>query len=619
MNKGAFIPRILIVDDVFGRTHPYQRNEERANLCGQYLFRDITGDEPEGTRTQTIKQPLAEVVYCRGQNPHCAQIGDTVENDIEGVLRAIHSGWDGRPAGVPPWTLVLLDLCFLTGKVTSDSNRRAQGMPKGRPADKDPEGYFGLHVLRAVQEELPELPVIILSSMPRDAVSREYAYRGGLDFLPRENAESPGRLREDIWYHGLIPDEVGEIVGCSTELLLALRAARRISRTRQHVLIRGERGTGKELLAGYINRQSSRGGKPRPLVTIDSGMLSPELFRSELFGHEKGAYTGADKARLGRIVDADGGDLFLDEIGNMPTVAQAGLLRVLETGKVIPLGTGKEQAVDLRVLSATNGDIEGMTVSGRFQKDLLDRLRRGGTIYLPPLRHRREDVSLLVEKFLREAEQENPKAKQRAVDPDALEMLCAHDWQGNIRELRDCVGAAVTNYPDNEYLVPTHLGLRLERGHQGRVHLDGAEVAPPDRRAGSTGDGDAESVDQIIRDMLALDLDSPEASALAQRLPKLQGAYAQLVARYLKAALEVTRRPTVENPEGRVQITPAMKLITGDAKLTTDRAADLIKRLLAIRPGVIEDLLEDPVIREAHETALRLRPRGRKKKPITRS
>ena len=291
MNAISGLPRLLIIDDLFGRTLSDRRNEERSNLCGQYLIEDVTGDEIGKGSFQRIKKPVAQAVFYRGQAPLCSTVGDTVENDLEGTLRYIQAGWDDAQGVHARWAMVLLDLCFYTGKVTPESNRKASGMPEGRLDDDDPRQYFGLDLLKAIHARFPDLPVVILSSKPREQVSREFSQLGALAFLPRGIENGVNLLRDYIWRHGLIPDESGEIVGHSKALLMTLRAARRAASDRRNILIRGERGTGKELLARYIHRHSVQQQEQHPLVTVDSGALSPQLYGSELFGHKRGAFT----------------------------------------------------------------------------------------------------------------------------------------------------------------------------------------------------------------------------------------------------------------------------------------------------------------------------------------
>lgn len=604
------LPRLLIIDDLFGRTHENRRNEERANLCGQLLIEDVTGDESHlGRAAPRIKTPVAQAVFLRGQNPARSHIGDTVENDLEGTMQFIQTGWDHAAVnGQPRWALVLLDLCFYTGAVTHESDRKAMGMPEGREADDDPNQYFGLRLLKAIHERLADLPVLILSSKPRSQVSREFTQFGALGFLPRNEENSSELLREYIWRHGLIPDDAGEIVGRSKTLLLTLRAARRAASARQNILIRGERGTGKELLARYINRQVTKTKIP-PLVTVDSGALSPQLFASELFGHRRGSFTGANHDRIGKIQQANGGDLFLDEIGNLPLDVQVALLRVLEYGEVTPLGANKGEAIDVRFITATNEDLENKASTGGFRSDLLDRLRVGGTIFLSPLRERPEDFDLLVEHLVRQAERAKPGALHRVVEPATLEQIRAHAWAGNIRELRSFVFSAVFNYPDVEHFQPVHLSIRRQNdtGTQAESQPD---FVIPEAKSGKTDF----TLDEIIAALNDFNFDNIKATELSGKLPALQQAYGVFVVRLVKVALQITGRPTLERLEGKILIHPAMKLLTGNKSITASKAADVVKRLFSLLPDNAELLYSDSVLREAYETALRLRPRQPQKK-----
>lgn len=596
-------PRLLIIDDLFGRALPDRRNEERANLCGQFLIEDVTGDEAGKGTPQRIKRPVAQAVFHRGQTPLCSRVGDAVENDLEGTLRFISAGWDDARGRQPRWTLVLLDLCFYTGTVTPESDRQTPGMPEGRHGDDDPSQYFGLQLLRAIHERFPELPVVILSSKPRAQVSREFSQHGALAFLPRGIENGVELLRDYIRRHGLIPDETGEIVGHSKVLLMTLRAARRAASDKRNILITGERGTGKELLARYVHRHSTR-QQPRPFVTVDSGTLSPQLYSSELFGHKRGAFTGAERDRMGRIQQADGGDLFLDEIGNMPFDVQVALLRALEYRQVTPLGASEGRAVDVRFLSATNEDLEGKAATGGFRQDLLDRLREGGTVFLRPLREREEDIELLVERLVREAERARPGALTREIEPESLALIRSHNWPGNIRELRSCIYNAVLSYPDVEHLQPVHLHIaRYEELEEAREAPAGHSRLVPDTPPA------AGTLDELIAALARFKADGVGPADLSGRLPALQDAYAGLMAELIRASLLATRKPTLDDLEGEILIHPALKLLSGDKALTASKSADIIKRLLGpyFEGGRAPDA--DPVLSAAYETALRLRPR----------
>jgi two-component system response regulator GlrR len=600
-------PHILVIDDLFGRVDENGRNEERERLCGNFFLNDLTGDTAAKSSTLRVKQPVANAIFCRGQQPVRARSGDTVENDLEGTVNFVRRYWTGLQPGEAPCSMVLLDLCFYTGGVTHESeSQKGKGMAEGRPGDDQPPGYFGLRLLETLLNTFPDLPVIILSSMPRAEVSREFSGLGALGFLERDSIESPKLLQDYIQRHALIADASGEIIGCSRSLLKALRAARRASLTKKNLLIRGERGAGKELIAKYLHRQASPTVE-RPLVVLDSGTLSPELYASALFGHRKGSFTGAFEHRRGAIMEAEGGDIFLDEIGNMPPAVQNGLLRILEFRQVIPLGgsAGDARTIDVRFISATNADIDAVNTTGMFREDLYDRLREGGTIFLAPLRERKEDIPLLVEKFVRQAEASRKDSMARVIEPDAMETLMAYEWPGNIRELRNCIFNAVTSFPDVEHLVATHLNLPGP-GKQSLREASGISTA-------GVVSGAKTSLTESLGILGNFSFETLPAAELVGALNRLSEVCGEAFARLLRVALLATRKPTVENPEGEMRIQPAMKLLTGNPGLSASQAADIIKRTLKAYPRLETLLEEDPILRAAYEKSVKLRPKGPQK------
>lgn len=604
------MPKLLVIDDLFGRNMPGGRNEDRENLCAHFLLSDVTGDAASEASRQRVLKPVAEAVFCRGQQPVCADVGDTVENDPEGTLEVVRGGWFGaedarrRTTEGPAWSLILLDLCFYTGRVTSGSHGRTPWMPEGRGGDDDPRGYFGLTLLDAIHRVFPELPIFILSSKPRDEVSYEFSQRGALGFIARDDLRAPELLKAALWQHGLLPDPAGELVGHSLPLLLALREARRAAHHRENLLVRGERGTGKELLARYVNRVSAElpdarvGALPaRPFVTVNSAVFTPSLFASELFGIRPQTATGV-AGKIGLIESANGGDLFLDEIADMPLEVQAAMLRVLQERTITRVGDRQQTAVDVRFLSATNVDLEDG--SRPFRSDLLDRLRGGGTLWLPSLRERPADIPLLVEKFVREAEAQRAGALHRDITAEALSALVSYDWPGNVRELRSAVLDAVSRHPDVEHLVAGHLRLDRRSGEE-RSRL---QPAPEAGRA-ATQTQAAAGLDELLATMKAFVFTQPAAAEWSGRFGEVQAACAWLLARHLEACLEATKRRTAAVPSGIIQIHPAVKLLSGDPRITASKAADVIKRILAPLEAEISGDL-----REAYEIALRLRPKS---------
>src|SRR5437868_2574460 len=227
------------------------------------------------------------------------------------------------------------------------------------------------------------------------------------------------------------------IIGTSANIQDVLRMISRLKDTRTPVLIAGESGTGKELVARAIHFRGAMA--QTPFVAVDCGSLVPTLMESELFGYEKGAFTGAMKSKTGLFQAASGGTIFLDEIGELPLEMQAKLLRVLQEREVRPVGSNNRETVDVRVIAATNRDLEAAYRSGTFRKDLYFRLNVV-TVHVPPLRDRRSDIPVLVHHFL----ERYAKASQIQVTTAAMKSLLQYDWPGNVRELENCIARAVT-------------------------------------------------------------------------------------------------------------------------------------------------------------------------------
>lgn len=598
-------PLVLIVDDLFGRENGTSANEDRENLCAHLLVEDVTGDAATRASRQIIRKPIARAHFCRGQNPKDARVGDSVENDPALVLDLLHSG---RAAGTQePWALVLLDLCFYTGEVTTESDGKAPGMPVGRPGDAEPGSYFGLQLLNAVHDRDPNLPIFILSSKGEAEVSRRYSELGGLGFIARDDPAASEQLANALHEHGLLDDSSEDVIGRSRRLLLALRAARRAAAYRDHILIRGERGTGKELIGRYIHRISdlTADGSGTPFLAVNSAVLSSSLFASDLFGIEPRTATGV-AGKVGLIERANRGDLFLDEIADMPPEAQAGLLRVLQERTITRVGGHEERDVDVRFLSATNVDLENPD-SG-FRHDLLDRLRAGGTVELPPLRDRLDDLPLLIGRFVREAEVRRPGIRRREVAPEAIERLTAHDWPGNIRELKTVVFDAVAAHPNVEHLVPGHLRIATRRRSAAAVEAPAKAEAPLDSPV-----ADPDDLKGALARIASTTFDVNGAEAWSGKLDDVLVAQARMNARLLLAAIEATKRRTADQPEGIVQIHPAVKLLKGDPKLTPQKAGGIIKKLLA---PIVEELEGD--LQVAYQRALSVQPKNPKKNKARR-
>jgi DNA-binding NtrC family response regulator len=268
-----------------------------------------------------------------------------------------------------------------------------------------------------------------------------------------------------------------------------MATVKRLAHSTIAVLIHGETGTGKEVVA----RANHDGGprKKQTLRCINCAAIPGMLIESVLFGHEQGAYTGADKSARGIFEQADGGTVLLDEIGELAASAQAALLRVLETKKVTRVGGEKEIEVDVRVIAATHRDLEGMAAAGRFREDLLYRLNTV-TLRIPPLRERVDEIRPLAERFLKEARRQAGTAV-RTIDPRALAALEAYAWPGNVRELRNVIERAVV-LAEGQAILPDDLTDRVRGGSRAL-----ASPEPPDEPAEQPGDEPGDYKEHVRR------------------------------------------------------------------------------------------------------------------------
>jgi two-component system NtrC family response regulator len=315
-------------------------------------------------------------------------------------------------------------------------------------------GLTGLEVLKRAKVLNPRLDVLILTAFGTVDTAVEAMKAGAADYLGK-----PIDLEELLCVLGRIADrrtlqrenellrqQLGEkgvsqeqIVHGSRQMAELINLAGRVAASNATVLIQGESGTGKELFARLIHRLSPRSAKP--LIVVNCAALSETLIESELFGHERGAFTGATQRRLGRFEQADGGTLFLDEIGDISPAVQVKLLRLLQEGEFQRVGGNQTLKADVRVISATNQDLEFKVKDGTFREDLYYRLNVV-PIKIPPLRERREDIAPLVEHFVQRFSKENRKSIE-GVSREAMDQLVKYDYPGNIRELENIIERAV--------------------------------------------------------------------------------------------------------------------------------------------------------------------------------
>jgi len=305
-------------------------------------------------------------------------------------------------------------------------------------------GIDGLELLDKVQKTHPDLPVIVMTAHS-DLESAVSAFHGGaFEYLPKpfdikevvdlaHRACLHGRQQQITENTAAAIETTPEIIGAAPAMQEVFRAIGRLARSHITVLINGESGTGKELVAKALHRHSPR--SKNPFIALNMAAIPKDLMESELFGHEKGAFTGAGTRRAGRFEQAHGGTLFLDEIGDMPPELQTRLLRVLADGEFYPVGAYASVKVDVRIIAATHQDLETLVNQGRFREDLFHRLNVI-RIHIPPLRDRKQDIPLLLRHFLNQAAQElNTEVK--LLKPEAETFLSTLDWPGNVRQLEN--------------------------------------------------------------------------------------------------------------------------------------------------------------------------------------
>ncbi len=371
----------------------------------------------------------------------------------------------------------------------------------------------GLDIVRSVKARSPETEIIVMTGYPSYETALEALNEGAYDYLDkpidlnilraklRKAVEKQKLVRSNIELKRQLDKRYGfeGIIGGSKKMQVIFDVLRQVSPSSATVLIVGESGTGKELVARALHANSPRRGGH--FVPLNCAALSESILESELFGHEKGAFTGAMYTRKGRFEYAHGGTLFLDEIGDMPPAIQIKLLRVIEGREVFRVGSNEAIKVDVRLIAATNRDLPSLVREGKFREDLFYRLNVV-TIELPPLRDRLEDLPLLVQAFLEEFSAQHAK-KTAEITPAAMELLYDYSWPGNVRELRNCIESMVIldkdgridvedvpRYVKHPALVePSHgvSGVSLEEGEKEAI-----------RKALALCDGNREKAAQML-------------------------------------------------------------------------------------------------------------------------
>ena len=369
----------------------------------------------------------------------------------------------------------------------------------------------GLKLFETIREIDNNVPVIFITASGEADTAIEAVKLGAFDFLlkPLDVAKVKHLIDQALEIRRLTatPVEVPEmstaakgdqaLIGRSPQMLEVYKAIGRVAPQTVTVLIRGESGTGKELIARAIYQHSLRKGKP--FLAVNCAALPDALLESELFGHEKGSFTGADHRRIGKFEQCNGGTIFLDEVGDMAPLVQAKLLRLLQEQRFERVGGNETIQTDVRIITATNRNLEAMTEAGTFRPDLYYRLN-GFAIKLPPLRDRGDDLLLLIESFLFRFSRELNKPLQR-VSPDALKILLEHNWPGNIRELQSVIRKALLNLT-GPILVPDFLPEEVR------------EPRRDDSLAGSGSDDEGRDLARFLDGRLAANSEDIYAEAI---------------------------------------------------------------------------------------------------------
>lgn len=331
----------------------------------------------------------------------------------------------------------------------------------------------GFEVLEKINTDL--IPVIVITAYASIDTAIEAMKKGAFHYIPKpfKNEEILIQVKKALEQRNLIEENVRlkeellkkysfeNIIGKSPDLQKVFELIKLAAPSNSNILITGESGTGKELVARAIHLNSKR--KDKAFIPINCGTMESLLLESQLFGHKKGAFTGAISDKKGLLEVADGGSLFMDEIGSIPMETQAKILRVLQEKEFLPLGDVKFKKVDVRLISATNVDLNKLIEEGKFRQDLYYRLNVIH-IHLPPLKERKEDIPLLIEHFLKKFGKENEKENLK-ISPKALKILLDYDWPGNVRELENAIERAVVLSSEEE-ITPELLPKEIIRPTQ---------------------------------------------------------------------------------------------------------------------------------------------------------
>jgi DNA-binding NtrC family response regulator len=556
------IPRILIIDDEFGNSFQND-NSKRYELCRRLNLKDVTGN------TENIFNPVdsqlnVEAIFCTGQKI----IDNSVENDIDGTIKIVKEGWEQTPR----WSLILLDMNFVTGKIGND------GKPLGRRSDSDLNKLFGMEILETLynDEVLREIPVVIFSAATeRKFIEKRFIDLGAWTFFNKRE------LSYDAFYrlldrYGLIEDD--EIIGSSVELLKCLREARNSARDKNsNILILGQSGTGKELIAKYIYKyyqkyHQTKSNEKFPFVQVDLLGVPVTLIEDRLFGHKRNAFEGAKEDIPGPAEDANGGILFLDEFGDIPPTVQAKMLRLLDKNIRETVRIGDKKIYKVEFLGIITTERIDILYNKDFRSALLHRINASNPIYLPALDKRKEDIPLLVDYFISKY-----SSQKREVSKEALTSLIDYEWPGNIRQLEDTISWIIKKWPEHNEIRTIHIQEATKNIHNFLPKLGASQLsisAIPDKTDLGRDDKKGQlTLDELLKKLSEFEFSKLSRDDLKGKLPVIDKVYSFFLCNFIKKALkENVKSGGVENIQG------TMKWVTGDEKMSATKSKRLLDK-----------------------------------------
>ena len=533
------LPSILVIDDQY-----VLDKVERQTFIDRASVIDMD------QRASIHDSALAEAVFCSGQRHK----GEVISNDYEVIRGAVAD----KTENSSKWALVLLDVRFDSGRIDKG------GLPKGQPEDN----HFGEDVRKRLSLDFPDLPVVMLSGKRQQELrDRDTPYLSKTGLTPREFALCLLRYgRLSVEQKRALLGLQTDIAAYSPHILEVFREALAIADSAMPVLILGETGTGKEVLARYIHESSSRNDKP--FVAVNVAAIPSELVEAELFGHEKGAFTGADQKRPGRFLQAGGGTLFLDEIGDMPVATQAKVLRVLQDGELLPVGSKKTLSVDVRIITATSRDLAAMQKTGAFREDLTRRIS-SATLIIPPLSERMEDIAPLARMFLEKYSRQSGKEGITFAEESTV-ALKNHPYEGNVGELENIVQWLVSRKGNHSVISASDVQEALAGSF-----VSSAACPREKRDTPLFNSSKAEGLARLIEMIESFPV-AKEDPLLHGGKPKIEKVIHILLQRMAGAALERFRDPR----NGNLNRQAAMQFLTGDETLKGKGPGRIINEIM---------------------------------------